>query len=570
MKGFILASVLSIANVLACSPGPVRREWRQLSGGQQQAFLNAVNKLNQRQDDTGNDSSSPAGWSFAHFAQVHARYQYANHNQGGTQAPPFFAWHRIFLHYYEKALQSIDPSVTLPYWDWSQDSQNPLASDVLALSSFGVSVDGSGCVTGGHLSGWSSAVNGGCLKRCSASGQALYGSNSVVYLMNSSPNYASLNRQIQDAPHAAVHNVIGGRCNDGGVGDFYTMSSAGDPIFYMHHAMVDKIWMMWQNTCPSKFNSDYSGSMNAPLAPFRETAQDVLNFSAKDGGFCYDYSSSGVNGPQLTTGAGCPAAGNGNSNGNSNGNNSGNNSGNGQNSKGGSASSAAGATPTGAASPSATASAPDGTVDQYFAELRLLDLVPGSSAILQAAFPGFSTDKINVIPHFMHNSGSTAASKALKKGKREYVVTTTSEAAQTTTAPAATTTDLAVAVNSTTTVGATTTTQLVNPTYLPPIPAVIPPYTLNPNYTVVAPPQNDTTNLYKLRHPAALDQDFMKMMNMDQKSARYLEYLVKNYVDELNNTPGYVAPSALINFTKYNKLGAFVPPKKKCTSPYAH
>ncbi|KAJ3254081.1 hypothetical protein HK103_007542 [Boothiomyces macroporosus] len=571
MKGFILASVLSIANVLACSPGAVRKEWRQLSGGQQQAFLNAVKQLNQRQDDTGNDSSDPSTWSFAHFAVVHARYQQANHNQGGQQAPPFFAWHRIFLHYYEKALQSIDPSVTLPYWDWSQDSQNPLGSDVLAQSAFGTSIDGSGCVTGGQFAGWSSAVNGGCLKRCSQSG-ALYGSTSTVQLMNASPNYASLNRQIQDGPHAIVHNVIGGRCADGGVGDFYTMSSAGDPIFYMHHAMVDKIWMMWQNSCPSKFANDYSGSINSALPPFSETAQDVLKFSSRTGNFCYDYSSSGINGPQLTSGASCPAGGNGNTGGN--GNNNGNNA-NGNNNGGAASSAGSSPTKTGASSASATAVAPDGSVDQYFAELRLLDLIPGSSQLLQAAFPGFSNDKINTIPHFSHASGSTAASKALRKGKRDYVVPTTTVAA-TTTAPASTTTDLAVVHNSTTTTVAvtttanTTTTEYVSPTYLPPLPEVIPTYRLNPNYTVVAPPSNDTTNLYKLRHPASLDQDFMKLMHIDEKSARYLEYIVKKHIDDLNNTPGYVAPSALIHFNKYNKLGGFTPSKKKCTSSYSH
>ena len=36
----------------------------------------------------------------------------------------FLSWHRAYLYGFEKALQDIDPSVTLPYWDWAADVQN--------------------------------------------------------------------------------------------------------------------------------------------------------------------------------------------------------------------------------------------------------------------------------------------------------------------------------------------------------------------------------------------------------------------------------------------------------------
>ncbi|KAM9978943.1 hypothetical protein ACTFIY_012706 [Dictyostelium cf. discoideum] len=37
----------------------------------------------------------------------------------GHGNPAFLSWHRILLNNFEKALQTIDPSVTLPYWDWT-------------------------------------------------------------------------------------------------------------------------------------------------------------------------------------------------------------------------------------------------------------------------------------------------------------------------------------------------------------------------------------------------------------------------------------------------------------------
>jgi len=32
----------------------------------------------------------------------------------------FFPWHRELLYQFEKLLQSADPSVTIPYWDWTR------------------------------------------------------------------------------------------------------------------------------------------------------------------------------------------------------------------------------------------------------------------------------------------------------------------------------------------------------------------------------------------------------------------------------------------------------------------
>lgn len=39
--------------------------------------------------------------------------------------------------------------------------------------------------------------------------------------------------------HAAGHFAIGGDA-----GDFY--SSPNDPVFFMHHAMLDRVWWLWQ------------------------------------------------------------------------------------------------------------------------------------------------------------------------------------------------------------------------------------------------------------------------------------------------------------------------------------
>ncbi|MEJ0074492.1 MAG: tyrosinase family protein [Alphaproteobacteria bacterium] len=59
--------------------------------------------------------------SFAFWGRVHA-----NQCQHGWEE--FLTWHRVYLYFFEKQLQDIDRTVTLPYWNWAADTQNVQAS----------------------------------------------------------------------------------------------------------------------------------------------------------------------------------------------------------------------------------------------------------------------------------------------------------------------------------------------------------------------------------------------------------------------------------------------------------
>jgi tyrosinase len=59
--------------------------------------------------------------SFAYWARIHA-----NQCQHGWEE--FLTWHRAYLYGFEKQLQDVDATVTLPYWDWSADFENVKAS----------------------------------------------------------------------------------------------------------------------------------------------------------------------------------------------------------------------------------------------------------------------------------------------------------------------------------------------------------------------------------------------------------------------------------------------------------
>jgi tyrosinase len=59
--------------------------------------------------------------SFRFWADIHA-----NNCQHGWEQ--FLTWHRLYLYYFEQQMQDIDPTVTLPYWDWPMYRDNILAS----------------------------------------------------------------------------------------------------------------------------------------------------------------------------------------------------------------------------------------------------------------------------------------------------------------------------------------------------------------------------------------------------------------------------------------------------------
>ena len=51
--------------------------------------------------------------------------------------------------------------------------------------------------------------------------------------------YSGFRALIESTPHANPHNLLGGHIR--------SFSSPADPLFFSHHAFIDKIWSMWQN-----------------------------------------------------------------------------------------------------------------------------------------------------------------------------------------------------------------------------------------------------------------------------------------------------------------------------------
>ncbi|KAJ3229658.1 hypothetical protein HDU81_005192 [Chytriomyces hyalinus] len=104
----LLRLALTASALAACSSWRTRKEWRDLSVAEKESFINALNVVREN-------------GKYAQYVKVHAQYLQSIHGR-----PLFLPWHREMLRRFEDELRKVDPSVTLPYWDWSNEGGNPI------------------------------------------------------------------------------------------------------------------------------------------------------------------------------------------------------------------------------------------------------------------------------------------------------------------------------------------------------------------------------------------------------------------------------------------------------------
>jgi tyrosinase len=125
-------------------------------------------------------------------------------------------------------------------------------------------------------------------------------SNPAINTLLELATYVDFSKQIQDV-HDFIHPWVGGTdpANENIGGDMGNIGVAAfDPIFWAHHAMIDRLWYLWQlrhgvNNIPPEY-------LSMGLAPFGMTVQHVLDVRTLG----YEYASSAV-----STAVGAPAGG---------------------------------------------------------------------------------------------------------------------------------------------------------------------------------------------------------------------------------------------------------------------
>ncbi len=151
-------------------------------------------------------------------------------------APGFLPWHRIYLLDLERELQAIDPSVTLPYWRFDRPAPNLFSLDFLGVS------DSLGRVqfsAANPLRFW--RIDG--LQQIDR--RPLFNTATQAANVLSESQTLSLGTQYQafesmeGDPHGSAHVSFGGWISSIG-------TAARDPLFFLLHTNVDRLWAKWQ------------------------------------------------------------------------------------------------------------------------------------------------------------------------------------------------------------------------------------------------------------------------------------------------------------------------------------
>lgn len=184
-------------------------------------------------------------------------------------SPYFTTWHRWYLYYFERICRKMsgNPSFALPYWNYAsntgaslqlpaqfiQVSQNPANPNVLFFDDRGL-----GFADGSADGAQNVAMNNGGFMPFSQSqyGPALstkmfFPADDATHMafVVTDPVYLALGMtgRLECVPHDMVHVNVGGWMQN-------VPSAAGDPIFFMHHCQIDRLYASWEAQPGATYN----------------------------------------------------------------------------------------------------------------------------------------------------------------------------------------------------------------------------------------------------------------------------------------------------------------------------
>ena len=241
-----------------------RKNQAALSAAEKQAFVNALLALK-----TTVPSQIGLTNRYDDYVQIHVDSMMTTPGWA-HRAPAFGPWHRILLRNLELDLQAVDPSVSLPYWDWSVDVSNgtvpgsPWTDDFMGKMPANTASVTSGPFRANHQ--WPINIRepgdtSTALIRALGRTQFQDPNAQVATL----PTPANVQGALQETPydrapwrdgvqpsfrdrlegwhgpgslHNRVHLWVGG--------SMLPSTSPNDPIFFLHHCNVDRLWAEWQ------------------------------------------------------------------------------------------------------------------------------------------------------------------------------------------------------------------------------------------------------------------------------------------------------------------------------------
>lgn len=177
------------------------------------------NQKNLSSDDKNNFNSAIESAirddQYQKIADIHADMTHLMHSMGGPVGTlRFLSWHRVYLYKMEVLLGVYATDIRIPYWDWANDHELPT---------------------------WVYKPSG--VSRGPVTSIKLPSPPDVSETMKKS-TYLEFTNSLEGL-HNTVHRWAGGTMDN-------LMYSPKDPIFWLHHANVDRIWLLWKHTHKEK------------------------------------------------------------------------------------------------------------------------------------------------------------------------------------------------------------------------------------------------------------------------------------------------------------------------------
>ncbi|MEL7533301.1 MAG: tyrosinase family protein, partial [Bacteroidota bacterium] len=253
----------------------VRQNIMQLNAQQMASLKKGIEVMMSR------DSTDPTSWIYQ--AKIHgtiAKDPLPTWNKCKHRSYFFLSWHRMYVYYFERILREAagDPNLTIPYWDYSDPNSSALPE---AFRNF-PSKPENAVIRAPGLDNGQCCLENYVVSTKMAMQQQLFYSDSTVKDTGRIPGGRTISLSFggmkvnhpdsmglyfsafENQPHNLLHLAVGGFVWDkqdslkiNGIGHMSDPRRAAlDPVFWLHHSNIDRLWYCWEQSGKSDPTDD--------------------------------------------------------------------------------------------------------------------------------------------------------------------------------------------------------------------------------------------------------------------------------------------------------------------------
>ncbi|KAH7406341.1 hypothetical protein DE146DRAFT_651376 [Phaeosphaeria sp. MPI-PUGE-AT-0046c] len=222
-----------------CSNPRVRIEWDTYTSADKQAWVNSVKCL------LRNPPSGRFPGSQNRYEDLVVLHQQMTPRVHGNAM--FLLWHRYLLWVFEDMLRrECGFTRPFPWWDEARYAGRFQQSSIFSAQWLGTMMARGDCVRNGQFANLASNIGPGtrnqrhCLSRNGDESKTANTKQSITEACNARNTFADMAACTEGGAHAWGHNGIGAVMQD-------VYGSPADPVFWLHHAYIDRNFRNWQN-----------------------------------------------------------------------------------------------------------------------------------------------------------------------------------------------------------------------------------------------------------------------------------------------------------------------------------